>query len=161
DLEYRRRRGEQPTPDEYQRRFPADDALIKQCFREMAPPTPCPPVNDLTVTYLVVTIDEDAKPFVGDSGHEQLQAAFAPASVLHERYVLEGELGRGGMGQVYLARDSRLDRPVALKVIRQDCLPGGPVQPDRAQAAFAEEARLGANLTHPAIATVFDFGFHQ
>jgi serine/threonine-protein kinase len=66
------------------------------------------------------------------------------------------------MGQVYLCRDSVLDRTVAVKVIR----PRDPGLCERSlheaslRKAFVQEARIGANLTHPAIATVFDFGFH-
>jgi serine/threonine-protein kinase len=88
---------------------------------------------------------------------------FAPGTLLNNRYVLERVLGRGGMGQVYLGRDSVLDRSVAVKVIR----PRDPQLRDRSlyeaglREAFVEEARMGANLTHPAIATVFDFGFHE
>ena len=91
-----------------------------------------------------------------------MQAAFAPGKVLQGRYILERELGRGAMGQVYLGRDSRLERPVAIKVIlppergRQD-----PDPASRMRQRFADEARLGASLTHPAIATVFDYGFHD
>jgi tRNA A-37 threonylcarbamoyl transferase component Bud32/tetratricopeptide (TPR) repeat protein len=77
------------------------------------------------------------------------------------RYRLEGVLGRGGMGVVYLGQDEILDRPVAVKVIRprSDRL----VELTRGTAlireAFAAEARIGARLNHPALATVFDFGF--
>ncbi len=59
------------------------------------------------------------------------------------RYELEGEIGRGGMGVVYAARDRELDRPVALKVN---------------DAAFAAEARLIARLEHPAIVPIHDTG---
>ncbi len=59
------------------------------------------------------------------------------------RYELEGEIGRGGMGVVYAARDRELDRRVALKV---------------ADAAFAGEARLIARLEHPAIVPIHDTG---
>jgi tetratricopeptide (TPR) repeat protein/tRNA A-37 threonylcarbamoyl transferase component Bud32 len=67
------------------------------------------------------------------------------------------------MGEVYLGRDRVLDRPVAVKVIR----PRDPELRNRSmyeasfREAFLQEARIGANLTHPAIATVFDFGFHE
>ncbi len=77
--------------------------------------------------------------------------------------MLEKELGRGGMGLVFLGRDARLDRPVAIKAI----LPGdndryaqGPATEKQSQDRFLQEAKIGANLTHPAIATVHDFGFH-
>jgi serine/threonine protein kinase len=99
---------------------------------------------------------------VPESSPESLDG-FGLGVVLQERYVLERELGRGAMGQVYLGRDRRLDRPVAVKVI----LPLDPelrnrtIVEGRLRESFADEARLGANLTHPAIATVYDFGFHQ
>ena len=88
---------------------------------------------------------------------------FASGTVLQERYRLIRELGRGGMGVVYLGRDERLDRSVAVKVILSDSSARArPARMDsRVRSSFAEEARLGASLTHPAIATVFDFGFHH
>ena len=83
--------------------------------------------------------------------------------VLQGRYVLERELGRGAMGLVFLGRDNRLGRPVAVKAI----LPAAPGSHARGTATeleyqdrFIEEARIGANLTHSAIATVHDFGYH-
>jgi serine/threonine-protein kinase len=108
-----------------------------------------------------VTVDYRANPLVGERERSQLEAVFAPGRVLDRRYVLERELGRGGMGQVYLARDNRLDRPVAVKVIcRKDELVETGLE-DTMRTAFVDEARLGANLTHPGIATVYDFGFHE
>jgi serine/threonine protein kinase len=88
-------------------------------------------------------------------------AAFGPGITLKDRYLLE--IGRGGMGQVYLGRDQVLQRPVAIKII----FPADPQLRERTRGearlreSFVEEARLGANLAHPAIATVFDFGFHD
>jgi serine/threonine protein kinase len=88
---------------------------------------------------------------------------FSPGTVLQDRYRLIHELGRGGMGVVFLGRDQRLDRQVALKVILTSGQPSdtSATMDSRARSSFAEEARLGASLTHPAIATVFDYGFHN
>ncbi len=65
-------------------------------------------------------------------------------------YVIERVLGAGGMGIVYLARDTKLGRPVALKAL------SARFANDEAQRArLQREARAAASLTHPAIATVF------
>ena len=66
------------------------------------------------------------------------------------RYTLERELGRGGMGVVFLARDSALDRPVALKLLP----PYLAAQPELRQR-FVQEARVVARLSHPNIVTVY------
>jgi predicted ATPase/serine/threonine protein kinase len=67
-------------------------------------------------------------------------------------YVIDSLLGAGGMGQVYLATDTRLGRKVALKL-----LPAAPDQADRV-ARFESEARAASGLNHPNIITVFDIG---
>src|SRR2546428_107793 len=66
------------------------------------------------------------------------------------RYVLERRLGRGGMGLVYLAREPRLARRVAIKVLRPD----QAVQP-AARERFLREARTAAGLSHPNIVPIF------
>jgi len=72
------------------------------------------------------------------------------------RYELLSTLGRGGMGTVYLARDTALDREVALKVL--DPPPDG-TEPDATSAArLAQEARILGRLEHPGIVPVHDFG---
>ena len=73
--------------------------------------------------------------------------------VLGGRYVLGGLLGRGGMAEVYLARDLRLDRQVAVKVMR----PGMAVDPLYLER-FRREGRSAASLSHPAVVAVFDSG---
>lgn len=76
----------------------------------------------------------------------------ALADALAGRYVLERELGRGGMATVYLARDLKHDRPVALKVLSADLvLPRGAER-------FRREIRIAARLQHPHILTVYDSG---
>jgi eukaryotic-like serine/threonine-protein kinase len=73
--------------------------------------------------------------------------------VLDEKYRLEQLLGRGGMGAVYRARDMRLDRLVAVKVVRAELL--GDMD---ARRRFRREAQIVARLQHPAIVAVFDYG---
>src|SRR3954464_1691517 len=78
--------------------------------------------------------------------------ASALADALRDRYKIEHELGRGGMAAVYLARDLRHDRLVALKVLRPDL--AAALGPGR----FFREIRLTARLQHPHILTVLDSG---
>lgn len=75
---------------------------------------------------------------------------------LNNRYHLLEPLGSGGMAQVYRARDLMLERFVAIKVLRPDF----SSDPDF-QVRFRQEARAAANLSHPNIVTVHDFGFDQ
>ena len=70
-------------------------------------------------------------------------------------YEVLGLIGAGGMGEVYKARDTRLDRTVAIKVL-PDHVSGDP---DR-RARFEREAKSIAGLTHPNICTLHDVGEH-
>ncbi len=72
--------------------------------------------------------------------------------VLANRYRLERRLGRGGMGTVYRAQDTVLDRQVALKLMRED-LVSSPEMAER----FRREARAAAAITHPNLVTLYDF----
>jgi eukaryotic-like serine/threonine-protein kinase len=71
---------------------------------------------------------------------------------LADRYVIERELGRGGMATVYLARDLRHDRPVALKLLHSEL--AATLGPER----FQREILLTARLDHPHILPVLDSG---
>lgn len=73
-----------------------------------------------------------------------------------DHYKVSRLLGRGGMGEVYLARDTRLGRRVALKVLRPQALGSG-----RAVARFLHEAQTTARFAHPHIVTVFGVGEHE
>ncbi|MFS8086667.1 MAG: serine/threonine-protein kinase, partial [Acidobacteriota bacterium] len=80
-------------------------------------------------------------------------------SLLHGRYRLEKRLGRGAMGQVYLARDENLvTRRVAVKTIRPDVLSDEDLQEGEAIARFEREARTAASIQHPNVIAVTDFG---
>jgi serine/threonine protein kinase len=76
-------------------------------------------------------------------GNESLKRA------LQGRYTIEKEIGRGGMGVVYLARDTSLDRPVAIKV-----LPEHLAADAERMARFQREAKLLASVNHPNIAGI-------
>ena len=74
-------------------------------------------------------------------------------STLAERYVLSESLAKGGMGSVYVATDTRLERRVAVKLMKEE-LTSDPRFVER----FRREARAAAALSHPNIAGVFDYG---
>ncbi len=69
------------------------------------------------------------------------------------RYEVESLLGAGGMGEVYLARDKQLGRPVALKILPPDLVSN----PDRMRR-FVQEAKAAATLNHPHIAHIYEIG---
>jgi serine/threonine protein kinase len=67
-------------------------------------------------------------------------------------YRIEERLGAGDMGEVFRARDEKLDRDVALKV-----LPSGALADEEARRRFRKEAAALSRLSHPHVATLFDF----
>ncbi|SRR5712691_4514699 len=73
--------------------------------------------------------------------------------LLGGRYELDGVVGRGGMAEVYRARDLRLDRIVAVKTLREDL-----ARDQTFQARFRREAQSAASLNHPSIVAVYDTG---
>jgi len=77
-------------------------------------------------------------------------------TLLSKRYQLEERLGSGGMAVVYKARDLMLERTVAIKILRKD-YSHDPAFRER----FRQEAKAAANLSHPNIVTVHDFGIDQ
>jgi serine/threonine protein kinase len=81
--------------------------------------------------------------------------------VLSGRYYLERRLGRGAMGQVYLAKDQNIGKKVAVKTVRQDLLNSDDLQEGEAIARFEREARAAASIRHPHCVDVTDFGKTQ
>ncbi|MGH9366102.1 MAG: protein kinase domain-containing protein, partial [Thermoanaerobaculia bacterium] len=67
-------------------------------------------------------------------------------------YEVVSPLGAGGMGEVYRARDTRVDRPVALKVLPEEFF-----EDEERRARFGREAKLLASLNHPGIAVLYSF----
>jgi WD40 repeat protein/serine/threonine protein kinase len=127
DLELRRAAGERPELAEYVRRFPGSTEVLAILF-------------DSTESELEPAV-------IGDAG---LPVPCIPG------YLIIEELGRGGMGIVYLARQQRLGRTVALKMI-QAADQGSP----EAVARSLAEARLIARLKHPHIVEIYQVGDHD
>ena len=76
----------------------------------------------------------------------QVEAMFGPYRILEL-------IGSGGMGEVYRARDTRLERTVAIKVLRNE-ISWNPNMVSR----FEQEARSAASLNHPHVCAVYDVG---
>ncbi|WP_395744536.1 serine/threonine-protein kinase [Prosthecobacter sp.] len=87
-----------------------------------------------------------------DHGQSQSRALQAEQKVFGGRFVLQRHLGQGGMGQVWLAHDTALEQPRALKFVLPALLTDAS-----ARKRLRNEARLGTELAHPRIVRVFDF----
>lgn len=78
-----------------------------------------------------------------------------PAGTLIGAYRVEAPLGEGGMGTVYRATDTKLNRPVAIKLLSDEFADVA------ARHRFQREAQLASSLNHPHILTVYDVGEYQ
>jgi serine/threonine protein kinase len=87
----------------------------------------------------------------GDSSSPNV-STFAPGARLGP-YEIQSPLGAGGMGEVYKARDTRLDREVALKV-----LPAYAMRNTERRLRFIQEAKSASRLNHPHVVTIYDIG---
>ena len=79
-----------------------------------------------------------------------------PVEILADRYQLLRPIGQGGMAEVFQARDLNLQRQVAIKLLKRDY-----ITEEAFKNRFLQEARAAANLLHPNIVTVYDFGQAQ
>jgi hypothetical protein len=132
ELTLRAQQGEMPRLEDYLRRFPAHEAALRQYFATRQ----APPLSAATGPAPVG--------LPGDAGILELPG-----------YRLESELGRGGMGVVYRARQLSPERLVALKII----LAGGQASPEELQR-FQREMEIVAHLDHPHVVPLYEAGIH-
>jgi hypothetical protein len=135
--------GEDPDPKQCLGRFPQWAGELSRRFRTLGLRAGTPPEEETTDGLTVRhpregadTVEYERRPTLG-------------------HYELLEEVGRGGMGVVFRARDTRLDRVVAVKMIRSGAL-AEPAEVDR----FHREARAAARIQHPHIVAVYELGDH-
>jgi serine/threonine protein kinase len=101
-------------------------------------------------------LDPDPPPKRSDQAQMYGIESLLAGRTLMERYLIREVIGKGGMGVVYRARDGRLGRDVAVKVVTVAALDEAGHQ--RLRARFQREARAAARLHHPNVVAVHDFG---
>src|SRR5205085_2944046 len=84
-----------------------------------------------------------------------MDALSFPARTRIGRYEICSQLGAGGMGEVYLAQDTKLDRKVALKILSPDVAASDDSAGDRVRR-FEQEAKAASALNHPNILTIYE-----
>lgn len=127
--------GEQPNTEEFVKQYPECEDLLRQQIRDLLQ------INTLFDT-LVQTDESDFSDI--ETGHDFVGQKIGSFEIVEM-------IGRGGMGVVYRARDTKLDRFVAIK-----SMPAELQANSTAQVRFMREAKLLASLSHPNIAVIHD-----
>ena len=132
--------GEKPAADEFARQYPQCEARLKERIQDLR-----------EIDFLFDSlIQADDSEFEGTAASNELVGKKLAS------FQVEKVIGRGGMGVVYLARDTKLDRSVAIK-----SLPSGLLSSSTAKSRFKREAKVLASLNHPNIAVIYDIIEHD
>ena len=149
ELVYRRRQGERPTPEEYRARFPARANLVGKALGEAGLSVPQDSQSPAG-SYHPGWESPDPEGSLAQPPEKSICKAGWPEI---DDYDILAELGHGGMGVVYQARQHQLNRLVALKMIRAG-IQARPEELDR----FRLEAEAVARLHHANIVQIYDIG---
>lgn len=123
-----------------------------ECVRVLERELGIPPQAETTELFTAIKENRLPLPVVEHSFQPAAPFAWTAGALLHNRYRLEAELGRGGMGVVYGAHDLLLDRAVAIKVLNETGIG------TEGRARLLREAQAVAKLDHPHIVPVYDAG---
>lgn len=158
EIELRRDRGERPVAFEYHQRFPERREIIVGLFADASPserdPDETPAWPPIPSQATLIDSSPPRRVEVAPPPPTN-QPAPAPGKRFG-KYELIAEIARGGMGVVYQARDTVLNRVVALKMI----LSGSMATADERER-FQREAQLVANLDHPNVVPIHEVGEHD
>ena len=139
-----------PNASELARELTGRNAREREAYyQRTGVPTP---LRDAVEAFFSGNSETDAPPDA--EALSEITTRGAEPSVIG-RYKVTRLLGRGGMGEVYLAHDPVLDRELAVKLI------GAGIKDPNARRRLVEEARAAGRLRHPNIVTIFDAGEHQ
>ena len=132
--------GEKPDADEFARQYPQCEGRLKERIQDL---------REIDFLFDSLIQADDSEFEVTAAPHDLVGQKLASFEV-------EKVIGRGGMGVVYLARDTKLDRSVAIK-----SLPSGLLSSSTAKSRFKREAKVLASLNHPNIAVIYDIIEHD
>jgi len=144
----REQSGEGPPTESFNRRFPQFTQLLERqgklhhAFDAEGSPAATVPGQARTPARSSV-----------ESGNEITSVKESTEWPVGPVYKILAKVGQGGMGQVFKAKQDRLDRLVALKIIREECVSQDP----HALRRFEQEAKAAAKLSHPNIIVIYDF----
>jgi len=146
EIDHRRRHGAEPQPDDYRHTFADFESSIQAAFAETQAGQPKDGDATVAMTLAVDAGGASAAPFTLEPGVD-----FAG-------YTIVSQLGQGGMGVVYLARQQEAGRLVALKIMRPEIMARLSAGREDAVARFSREARAMGRLQHDHIVQLFEAG---
>ena len=132
---------------------PEDRELLRGIAVQMGVALDLSRLRKQAATIVPIGVSQTSTPTVIRTPGGGISSGMSIGAVIDNKYRVDAVIGQGGMGAVFRAWDLRLERPVAIKVVRADLI----ADPD-SRARFRRESQIVARLQHPSIVTVFDYG---